>query len=511
MAAISGHIPSLRRQIKNVACNYSDAQVKVREATSNDPWGASSSLMSEIADLTYNAMAFTEIMQIIWKRLNDSGKNWRHVYKSLVLLDYLIKVGSEKVAHQCRENIFAIQTLKDFQHIEDNKDQGMNVREKAKQLVAILKDDERLKNERTKALMARKRFVQNGFGGSTEIVEHRRIETCHSASELEECRPTSAGEEEMQLQIALALSQEEAEKEQEVRRSDEVRLQLAIQESETDPKRLLYRHETTPLGQSTSTSAAKNSSALDDLMTLQYGAATTTSSTTDPWAVGQPSSAMNGFFGSDIGSSITAPSDIDPWASAAVGDEKRVATSESDFFATAATKQQGVDAASVDPWTSSTTGNVFPTTTSSVEQVGDPWGADILAPSVVDATAANNNLATATTGNGSESTTKSRQLRTPESFLGENSNLVNLDNLMAGSTKSAFPGIPPRAASSAANPFAASVPAATATTNPFAVQQKRATPTLNEMRGDGATGNGGSWATASNPSAAANNKTNPFL
>lgn len=68
--------------------------------------------MSEIADMTYNAMAFTEIMQMIWKRLNDHGKNWRHVYKSLVVLDYLIKVGSEKVAQQCRENIFAIQTLK---------------------------------------------------------------------------------------------------------------------------------------------------------------------------------------------------------------------------------------------------------------------------------------------------------------------------------------------------------------------------------------------------------------
>ena len=29
-------------------------QVKVREATSNDPWGPSSTQMSEIADLTYN-------------------------------------------------------------------------------------------------------------------------------------------------------------------------------------------------------------------------------------------------------------------------------------------------------------------------------------------------------------------------------------------------------------------------------------------------------------------------
>uniref|UniRef100_A0A4W5LKC9 ENTH domain-containing protein n=1 Tax=Hucho hucho TaxID=62062 RepID=A0A4W5LKC9_9TELE len=54
---------------------------QVREATSNDPWGPSSSLMSEIADLTFNVVAFAEVMGMVWKRLNDHGKNWRHVYK----------------------------------------------------------------------------------------------------------------------------------------------------------------------------------------------------------------------------------------------------------------------------------------------------------------------------------------------------------------------------------------------------------------------------------------------
>ncbi|KAL1468161.1 hypothetical protein MTO96_041662 [Rhipicephalus appendiculatus] len=65
-----------------------------------------------------------------------------------------------QVSQQCKENIFAIQTLKDFQHTEDNKDQGVNVREKSKQLVALLKDDERLRAERTRALKAKERFAQ---------------------------------------------------------------------------------------------------------------------------------------------------------------------------------------------------------------------------------------------------------------------------------------------------------------------------------------------------------------
>jgi len=53
--------------------------------------------MAEIADLTYHVVAFSEIMAILWKRLNDHGRNWRHVHKALILLEYLIKTGSEKV------------------------------------------------------------------------------------------------------------------------------------------------------------------------------------------------------------------------------------------------------------------------------------------------------------------------------------------------------------------------------------------------------------------------------
>ncbi|ROT70281.1 hypothetical protein C7M84_011436 [Penaeus vannamei] len=247
--ALQMNISGLRRNMKNIAHNYTDAQIKVREATSNDPWGPSSTLMSEVADLTYNVVAFSEIMQMIWKRLNDHGRNWRHVYKALVLLEYLIKTGSEKVADQCKENIFAIQTLKDFQYIEENKDQGMSVREKAKALVTLLKDDERLRNERVRALKAKERFAQSvsGIGSdSTYVTSSSRpnernaygVQDGPSGLEpqLEAARPQTVGEEELQLQLALAMSKEEAEQEEQRRRSDDVRLQMALTQSEEEFK-----------------------------------------------------------------------------------------------------------------------------------------------------------------------------------------------------------------------------------------------------------------------------------
>ncbi|NWV67933.1 EPN3 protein, partial [Malurus elegans] len=211
---------ALRRQVKNIVHNYSEAEIKVREATSNDPWGPPSSLMSEIADLTFNTVAFAEVMGMIWRRLNDSGKNWRHVYKALTLLDYLIKTGSEKVTHQCRENLYTIQTLKDFQYVDrDGKDQGINIREKVKQVMALLKDEERLKQERAHALQTKERMALEGMGsGSHQVAYGRRASPYASsssprfASDLEQARPQTTGEEELQLQLALAMSREEAEK-----------------------------------------------------------------------------------------------------------------------------------------------------------------------------------------------------------------------------------------------------------------------------------------------------------
>ncbi|XP_025737674.2 ENTH domain-containing protein 1 isoform X1 [Callorhinus ursinus] len=149
---------AFRRQVKNFMKNYSDAEIKVREATSNDPWGPSSSLMLDISDLTFNTISLSEIMNMLWQRLNDHGKNWRHVYKSLTLMDYLIKNGSRKVIQHCREGFCNLQTLKDFQHIDEaGKDQGYYIREKSKQVITLLMDEQLLRREREVACRTRQR------------------------------------------------------------------------------------------------------------------------------------------------------------------------------------------------------------------------------------------------------------------------------------------------------------------------------------------------------------------
>lgn len=66
------------------------------------------------------------------KRLNDRGKNWRHVLKALKVLDYCLHEGSELVVTWAAKNIYIIKTLREFQHIdEDGRDVGQNGEQKA--------------------------------------------------------------------------------------------------------------------------------------------------------------------------------------------------------------------------------------------------------------------------------------------------------------------------------------------------------------------------------------------
>ncbi|XP_014788048.1 epsin-2 isoform X5 [Octopus bimaculoides] len=422
-------MPTIRRTIKNVVWNYSDAQIKVREATSNDPWGPSSTLMSEIADLTYNVVAFTEIMQMIWKRLNDHGKNWRHVYKSLVLLDYIIKTGSEKVAQQCKENVYAIQTLKDFQYTEDNKDQGMNVREKAKQLVSLLKDDERLRNERAKALKAKERFAQNAMGigsnnkiqyetgspnlphegfsdthvGATGYNDNSPTQRRRLSSDLESARPSSLGEEELQLQLALAMSKEEHEEELKKQKNDDIKLAMAIEQSKQDNSDEPGTQSGNRLADSFETGT----------MNANHG------TTTDPWGVPLPQTA----------------SMSDPWGGAGAGSSMsspRAGRRETTTTTTASAWESPV---ALNPSSNLQARAQTPITT-------DPWGVPISSPE----RSTPQSISTPRTptsdpwlmsGVGKDLPDQEQnKKKTPKDFLGENAALVNLDNLVSKTSPS---------------------------------------------------------------------------
>jgi len=502
--------------MKNIVNNYSEAEIKVREATSNDPWGPSSSLMTEIADLTYNVAAFSEIMSMVWKRLNDHGKNWRHVYKALTLLDYLIKTGSERVAQQCRENLFAVQTLKDFQYIDrDGKDQGINVREKSKKLVALLKDEERLKAERAQALKTKERMAQVATGmGSNQITFGRgssqpNLSTSYSeqeygkaggspasyhgstsprvSSELEQARPQTSGEEELQLQLALAMSREVAEQEERLRRGDDLRLQMALEESRRDtvkvPKKkehgshpqqttLLDLMDALPSSGPAAQKAEPWGRSASANQTNPWGGPAAAASTSDPWPpFGAKPAASVDPWGVPTGTSThSGPKGSDPWV--APQQPAPSAGKTADAWAAASAAKPVSSSGAFDLF-SNLNGTIkddfsefdnLRTSKKTAEAVASP-------PSQNNGTTSPDPFECQPLTAASSKPSSAR--KTPESFLGPNAALVNLDSLV---TRPAPPA-------QSLNPFLApGAAAASAPVNPFQVNQPQPL-TLNQLRG----------------------------
>ncbi|KAK7756882.1 Epsin-3, clathrin recruitment and traffic between the Golgi and endosome [Diatrype stigma] len=156
------------RKAQNAVMNYTEMEAKVREATNNEPWGASSSLMQEIANGTFNYQTLNEIMPMVYRRFTEkSAEEWRQIYKSLQLLEYLIKHGSERVIDDARGHITLLKMLRQFHFIDQNgKDQGINVRNRAKELAELLSDVDRIRTERKKARANKAKYtgVEGGSG-----------------------------------------------------------------------------------------------------------------------------------------------------------------------------------------------------------------------------------------------------------------------------------------------------------------------------------------------------------
>ncbi|KAL8729659.1 MAG: hypothetical protein Q9166_004608 [cf. Caloplaca sp. 2 TL-2023] len=150
------------RKVQNAVMNYTEMESKVREATNNEPWGASSTLMQEIANATHSYQLLNEIMPMIYKRFTEkSAEEWRQIYKGLQLLEFLIKNGSERVIDDARSHMSLLKMLRQFHYIDQNgKDQGVNVRNRSKELTELLSDVDRIRGERKKA-----RANRNKFGG----------------------------------------------------------------------------------------------------------------------------------------------------------------------------------------------------------------------------------------------------------------------------------------------------------------------------------------------------------
>ncbi|XP_057335364.1 clathrin interactor 1 [Microplitis mediator] len=154
-------VRELMDKATNVVMNYTETEAKVREATNDDAWGPTGAMMQELAQATFTYEQFPEVMSMLWKRmLQENKRNWRRTYKSLLLLNYLVRNGSERVVTSSREHIYDLRSLENYTFVDEiGKDQGINVRHKVRELIEFIQDDDKLRDERKKAKKNKDKYV----------------------------------------------------------------------------------------------------------------------------------------------------------------------------------------------------------------------------------------------------------------------------------------------------------------------------------------------------------------
>eukprot|EP00574_Skeletonema_japonicum_P006647 CAMPEP_0201713686 /NCGR_PEP_ID=MMETSP0593-20130828/433_1 /ASSEMBLY_ACC=CAM_ASM_000672 /TAXON_ID=267983 /ORGANISM="Skeletonema japonicum, Strain CCMP2506" /LENGTH=623 /DNA_ID=CAMNT_0048202863 /DNA_START=75 /DNA_END=1946 /DNA_ORIENTATION=+ len=145
-----------------------DVEVRVYEVLSHKNWGASSTLLNEIAQDTFDYERFLIVTKLMWEAIETPRPAaWRVIFKGLTLLEHLVKNGSERCVDDARNHSHLLRSMDRFNYYEGTVDRGQGVREKAKQITDILGDDERIREERTKARQLREKFAGRSMTNSS--------------------------------------------------------------------------------------------------------------------------------------------------------------------------------------------------------------------------------------------------------------------------------------------------------------------------------------------------------
>lgn len=161
-------VREIKREVNLKVLKVPEIEQKVLDATDNEPWGPHGSALADIAQATKKFSECQMVMNVLWTRLTETGKEWRYVYKALTVIEYLVAHGSERAVDDIIEHTFQISSLSSFEYVEPSgKDMGINVRKKAENIIALLNNKDKIQEVRNKAAANRDKFVGLSSSGIT--------------------------------------------------------------------------------------------------------------------------------------------------------------------------------------------------------------------------------------------------------------------------------------------------------------------------------------------------------
>ncbi|KAK9170875.1 ENTH domain protein [Cryptosporidium meleagridis] len=161
---------SMTRKMKKTASQIvhplTQLEKWLKEATSNTNWGCSSTILNEIARSMTDYHDYVLVQKCIGDCLSEKAIKWRRIFKTLVLVEYLLKNGIDRFVDDFKEYMYKVRHLQDFYYTEEGKDKGAGIREKSKYILNLMNDPVLLKSERKKARDNRGKYIGiNGRGG----------------------------------------------------------------------------------------------------------------------------------------------------------------------------------------------------------------------------------------------------------------------------------------------------------------------------------------------------------
>ena len=101
-----------------------ELEKKINEATVNEMGLPSISLLNEISSRSDELEESKVISKCCIKILSLKPKMWKRIFRSLSVIEHVLKTGSQNFVEQIKEERDRIKDLFEFKYEEDDKDKG---------------------------------------------------------------------------------------------------------------------------------------------------------------------------------------------------------------------------------------------------------------------------------------------------------------------------------------------------------------------------------------------------
>ncbi|KAL6646408.1 hypothetical protein ACP70R_018016 [Stipagrostis hirtigluma subsp. patula] len=161
----SGFLQDKYKQARLALGDVTPAELLVQEATNNDACVPDAKTLACIADAAFDMDDCWRIAKVLHQRLGCvDWKEWRPVYKALVVLEFLLTHGPEDLPREFAPDMPAINDLRSFNYIDDKGfNWGACMQRRTDSILTLLTDGEYLKEARRRAIRVSQE-VQHGFG-----------------------------------------------------------------------------------------------------------------------------------------------------------------------------------------------------------------------------------------------------------------------------------------------------------------------------------------------------------